>query len=310
MTSVKPCSYSGFAIDEVKSALQKAIRRGKIWECLQWTVEMFEVDTDDTNRVTSTRTNLFNRLLVISIEDISPTSAEAILLVWNLIRNNRNNVLAYMTAALYLCNCKKSRVNDWACHYYEDTQPSDMQPIDIANNLKINLTNKNILQSLWCFEILTRCKVNISGYKYRKSLYLFWVVLNDLFPDNIYIKYLQEIALTENWRWQHKSHLIYCHLIHLICQNMLPNNNTTMKWCTNIIINSELNKYLDTIKSKKYLVPIPDYAIDKHTTKGRNMGRDSQFFLDNGAVLTNIDYIWQEWSDFYLNKFKHLKNLK
>ncbi|SEC46244.1 MgsA AAA+ ATPase C terminal [Tenacibaculum sp. MAR_2009_124] len=35
------------------------------------------------------------------------------------------------------------------------------------------------------------------------------------------------------------------------------------------------------------LLPIPDYAFDMHTSKGRRMGRDLRHFAEHGAILNN-----------------------
>jgi replication-associated recombination protein RarA len=41
------------------------------------------------------------------------------------------------------------------------------------------------------------------------------------------------------------------------------------------------------IKFNGEKLPIPDYALDKHTLKGKKMGRCLQYFIDEGSKVTN-----------------------
>lgn len=45
-----------------------------------------------------------------------------------------------------------------------------------------------------------------------------------------------------------------------------------------------------------YVPEIPDYAIDMHTIKGRAMGRDVFYFLDEASKVSPL---WEEYDDSY-----------
>jgi len=49
------------------------------------------------------------------------------------------------------------------------------------------------------------------------------------------------------------------------------------------------DRYIDELKNyfKKFGIKkeIPDYALDKHTKKGKEMGRDSKHYWEEGAKL-------------------------
>ena len=47
---------------------------------------------------------------------------------------------------------------------------------------------------------------------------------------------------------------------------------------------------------KGYKVEIPDYAIDMHTIKGREMGRDVFYFLNEASKVFPL---WEEYDDCY-----------
>jgi replication-associated recombination protein RarA len=57
----------GYPVDEIKSALQKAIRRGREEDALHWCAKLYRVDP----------TNLWKRLHVIASEDIGVGSPSA-----------------------------------------------------------------------------------------------------------------------------------------------------------------------------------------------------------------------------------------
>lgn len=48
-----------------------------------------------------------------------------------------------------------------------------------------------------------------------------------------------------------------------------------------------------------YIPSIPDYAIDMHTIKGREMGRDIFYFLDEAS---KVKPLWNDYDDSYRQK--------
>ena len=322
-TAKYPLSYSNIPIDQAKSALQKSIRRGMLWDTIQWTVEMFNPATVEQYK--AVQTNLFNRLLVIAVEDVSPTHVEAIIMAWHLIRNKpqargsvhntlTDDVIRYVTISTYLCQCKKSRVNDWAVHYYNETDLQSFmnfpEPILIADQLYHALETKDCNKCLWLWSGLSVCKTELTKYKYKSPLFLFWVMVQRLYINNKYVEYISDIALSPGWRFDHKSHLLYTHMIHVICYNLLPTNDQVQTIIGNCKPNTSLQDLVDMALSRQNYVPVPECAIDMHTNKGKFMGRDLQFFIDFGAVLVNEDENWQALSDKYLEKFKKDRDLK
>lgn len=112
----KPTTKSGYALDELVSALQKCIRRGMEEEALFFAYEMAEGYDD----------YLWRRLLIIASEDIGIADNFAAVLVGQLYANSRvvigsgkkqeladSEQIAH--AVLYLCRTQKNRyVDDYA----------------------------------------------------------------------------------------------------------------------------------------------------------------------------------------------------
>jgi replication-associated recombination protein RarA len=121
----------------------------------------------------------------------------------------------------------------------------------------------------WAYEL------HISGDDFRKKLWerLRTIAVEDISfgnPDAIVmIRSLYESYLEEYENDDDK-------LIHAIYAA------TYLASCTK-------DRYVDELKNyfKKYskLKEIPDYALDKHTKRGKEMGRDSRHFWEEGSII-------------------------
>ncbi|PIS14861.1 hypothetical protein COT64_00445 [Candidatus Shapirobacteria bacterium CG09_land_8_20_14_0_10_39_12] len=107
----------GYRLDEVVSALQKAIRRGQEENALYWMMEFVKGHYIGY---------LWRRLSVITIEDIGLADPNAPLLINSLAQmNERVNKNGYIEtfhptmAVVYLCRAPKSREIDYACDYID-----------------------------------------------------------------------------------------------------------------------------------------------------------------------------------------------
>ena len=105
-------TYNGFSGDQVISALQKEIRRGNTENAVLLAYEM---------AITSPAMEdyLWQRLMVISVEDIGFGQLEAPILIKSLHqmiqsfdRNLGERKLFAVHAVRYLCNCQKDRSSD------------------------------------------------------------------------------------------------------------------------------------------------------------------------------------------------------
>jgi replication-associated recombination protein RarA len=121
---------SRYALDEVKSALQKSIRRGLEEDALYWAARLEEMN-DGANI-------LWRRLRVIASEDVGLADSNAAVQIhalheqWERSRNSpdmtEDTNLFVVHAVLLLARAPKSRIVDSACHaIYE--QASDGRPV-------------------------------------------------------------------------------------------------------------------------------------------------------------------------------------
>jgi len=103
---------NGLEADLVISALQKCIRRGKEDLALRMAYELYITSTFHEEK-------MWNRLLVIPVEDVGFGDINAINLVRNLYELHKefpygdgDRPIFFMYAIRYLCRCKKERSTD------------------------------------------------------------------------------------------------------------------------------------------------------------------------------------------------------
>lgn len=181
-------TYSYFDYYEVSSSLQKAIRRGWEVEAIQWAIEMAY-----TGPVALS--NLWNRFLTMSIEDIGVADPMCFINVYHLYLSNRDDSTTIATVASYLAKCKKCRVVDWMRHFYPEIAVNKDQPRLILETLPktpnvpliyegykkffIALKEKDITNSIYWATVLILSNTKITA-KYKSPQYLIWIAFDNL----------------------------------------------------------------------------------------------------------------------------------
>jgi hypothetical protein len=289
-------TYSYHPVDEVSSALQKAIRRGQTTEAIQWALEMFWTGSVAV-------TNLWNRMLVMVFEDIGPANLLVFWPVYYFSLRGKDDANAVVEAATLLAQSKKCRINDWACHVVRDLR--DQQTVDTLTEGKLEYCQDKLFNSLKTYDstnsiywatalFLTKCQLT-GRTKDAKSL--IWKVFDLLFAKSEAYLRIRELAMTSTWRWKDKSMLPIMHLIVVYCRYRTLTGSNEGKFGAVKI--GDHSKEIELFKQRdpKVMVGIPDYALDKHTKRGKSMGRDLQHFFDIGSHLENRCEEWAALDD-------------
>lgn len=283
-------TYSYFSSDEVFSAIQKSIRRGLSSESIQWVLETFFTGTE-------TRTATWNRLLVISVEDIGPADPFAITHVWNLRKNDPDNWLAIATCAKYLAECKKSRINDWSTiMFHESVKNADNAleakgGLDCVKDLLVkSLRNKNFEDIMYWCKLLINTSHKVPSRK-KNAQTMIWKSFDEVIVTNDFLTCLKEIAMSPGFRWKGNALMIIVHVVFLWCNDIFPDKLPDKMLHLG---DKSLTSVYDEFITRKNHVGVPDYALDKHTQKGRLMGRDIEDFIKTGSHLENRDTRWIE----------------
>jgi hypothetical protein len=307
---------------EVISAIQKAVRRGFNVDALYRGIDSFY-----SNNVK--RTNVWNRLIVMSVEDVGPANPYVFLQVVGLWKNGRDSVQHLAHAILILCQARKSRVNDnlWLSNKKLSSEVEELAkhekntgqlvltsqvgtPIQIKERLITALNEGDVLGAMreTIYLIFSPYELNKStrrkGIRYKKAAWLILEAFEDLVGINHpYIRTCVEVATSNNWRWKGKTNLIYTHLINMYCNGEIPESGPII---------SEYPQGLDElilrVESGEFVyLGIPDYALDKHTNKGKNQfKRGIQHFLEVSSYIADEDEYWNQFSDEYRDMFIQL----
>ncbi len=287
--TMRSMTWSYFSSDEVSSAAQKAVRRGFYEDAIQWFLELFW-----TNRLR--QTNIWNRALVMSLEDIGPTAPLVALKIFYLYQHHPEDPWAIATAAYILALAPKCRANDWALLLYHsmDKEIINGSPMEIKSQLIASLNSKDMRLILYLICCLFYTQEKIIG-KYKNAQWLVWEAFDEIIPSHPYVSTMKKWSMMSNWRWSIKSLLIYIHVSHLWCSDSLP---MISELPTPLSI--ELRPIIERAIRREKLVGIPDYALDMHTRRGKKMGRYMAWFIEIGSHLENEDPTWKSASDQYL----------
>lgn len=285
-------SYSGFQQDEASSACQKSVRRGLELESIQWTLEIFWIGG-------GSRTNIWNRILVMSVEDVGPANPSVLLHVYHLFKNNFDDEVSIVTAVLLVCQSVKSRVNDWGiiCNHNVNIELTDV--FELQKCLIENLKTFNYINCLFLVNKLHFSDIKLSGYKYKNSIWLIWETFKSL--NDQYINTVIELGMSKNWRWSDKARLLYSHAIHLWCYYGGTIDVKVRIESYVLQPMKELSPLIENCRNRIDLFEVPDYAVDKHTARGKRMGRGLAHFLNEGSKLNNEDTNWSQLSNYYLS---------
>jgi hypothetical protein len=287
-------TYSGFRFDEVSSAAQKSVRRGQKEEAIQWFLELFWSGT------AATRTNIWNRALVMAVEDIGPSEPLMILKIWHLYCNHSEDPCALATAAWLLASASwKTRINDAAMRLNSELEtPSEADklgtPKALQQKLESALQRKDVRESLFYAKALFNTSQEVTDQRFKKAQWLVWTALENVVgvKEWTYIKALREIGASKNWSRTERNRLLHVHAILLWCRGCLP---PSIQGLENVdVMKSELNAIVEKTKMRQDLLGIPDYAVDMHTARGKSLGRDWNHFMKQGALVDNEDPQWTQ----------------
>ena len=347
---IRSQTYSYFRNDEVSSSAQKAVRRGYSLGAIQWFLELFWTGK-------ASQTNIWNRALVMSVEDIGPANIYAFSQIYQLAKNSKNEPKALVMTAIILAQSKKSRVNDWGFHAmepYADKLVRISWPEQLKDMLRKAMAARDaehLTVAITAAIALTRVTVKITkirGYrKFDNPQIMIWEVFDLFFrvdtdveftyrghiktktesKFNQYYLMLKDLAFSTGWRWKGKSFLLFMHIIHLWftggtkisheqssgtdcdpedvpCKmGGFPTDEDLVKYGYPKL-DPSLQGYVDFMFQRKYQIGVPDYALDKHTRRGKSSGRGLQHFIEVAGQINDEDANWKPLSDWYLSLIK------
>ena len=319
-------TYSGFKLDEVKSGMQKYIRRGMVEKAQQCAIEIYRLREVTDNA--AVMTNLYNRLKIIAVEDVSLAGYNTAMYSMHLINNVELNMDILLAIVESLARSKKTRICSHAnasyCNpngraYAKTHGVKVMDPIvdkkyaelramqkpfsEIENETLRNcaimlykcLDEQDFNALTWYAEFIQiNAKTKLRyAYKGKRTtdpiVYLFEVL--EMFQKKEVVEIIRKAFFTlgdskRNDKWFFLIFAILSCIYELEYDEGITLTHTAD---TNRLMRGEYNLVLD------------EYVYDKHTAKGAHKSRKT--FVTEGAHVNNEDpkYHIKELVNVYVN---------
>jgi len=312
LTCFSSKSYSGYEIGIVKSAMQKFLRRRMSSE-MKWCVEeiyRFRSMARNEKEVVASKalvSNMVNRIIVIMDEELLFNEWSIYLKCRFLIEKflEEDNVDYLFEICDILCGAKLLRYSsDVSCYYIkmaENKEDDEENVYEKFEKFKGALENGNVELA---YELAYHLFINKKEEKLSKKVmrrdnpvYLIWDYLlkSEKVIGNEFLKKCIDYRFKEypKKRGEQKMFLSSAISLYMFSDRLSWKED----WMAVSGIPSE--------KIEGYLA-IPSYAIDMHTKKGREMGKNKSDFANEGSFVVNEDkeYYSDEYRQFY-NKCKY-----
>ena len=331
-------TYSGIDLDVAKSALQKYIRRNVSAKAILSAIELYRMgEVGGTAGVT----NMYNRLSIIAAEDIGPANLSLALEVIRLVESDDRDIHKLVTMVQFMSESPKTRMMSHAWRAYAHPEGRAMSvkmglPIDTTfteSDLKYVTENKNtdlflstdpesirpyvlvFLKRLyekdfnafgWAQFFLDTSKEMTIAKRQKfvqgntrcttgKPDILLWKALSKVLSPEIHD------ILSEAY-FNHGENRPFLQMAILTAINRLTYEKFDID--RGVQIWKQQQPVLNQMMNGDFHLEIDPYVIDKHTQKGRALGKGIQDFVDEGATVIpqNPDYYNETLEKIYRNR--------
>ena len=319
-----PHTYNGYDAGECASAFQKCVRRG-MPEAIGWGLELYWTSM-------KMRTHIWNRVIVVAVEDISLANP---MLICNVAGLRKLDTISEWGLGNYeilartielLTVSQKSRLNDWMLLGITRFTPEELQIINSTDlEVVVDIFHRCIINAVVAQKGSDSRREYISYvYKYalylwhdgrkvkfketalRKCAYYVWKVIGKFCKNNPILNQVYEVCFElsqeKNWAWQDKSILLWTHCLNCVifCEELA--NIFPRVLITNVILTDEQRTTLIGDRyNRQNLIGIPDFAVDMHTARGKNMLRGFEHFMQVGSLIVNQAPELIELENYYRN---------
>lgn len=273
-------TFSGYAIDVVKSAMQKYIRRNIPDKALISMIELYRMPESDKEAITI-QSNMFNRVAVIASEDIGVANVGLVEKVLMFIMEDSRNLEDLYHYIIQLSNSPKTRIMSHLWRTYATLEGREEAK---KHNIIIDNCSNDVLECRLQFEKLLKERNHQAIYvlsKYielidenKKQMVLIWEGIRKINNSNI-------IGVLEKayFKFSEKRPFLMMAITFILYENKLTRKEYKEEKCI------ELS---DLIKGD-YEFTVDDYCIDKHTKEGRENGKDRKEFVIEGSKVEPQD---------------------
>nr|QBK91171.1 MAG: uncharacterized protein LCPAC202_01450 [Pithovirus LCPAC202] len=292
---------------DIRSAIQKAVRRCEVEDVLYCVAEM---------DLTGLGNAVFVNLIMFCYEDVGPAEPYLIVEVYNQyikwkkilkkqqIKPSESASLnqakeCLIEAGQMVARAHKSRVVDYAMHNFQKSVYPNLT-IDVAlNQFHEALKLKDLEMSLDRLDTLTRLIVDLDGRKV-KPFKKIWEVIRKQPTTSVVSSILEVMEKCFSITLKKCLRFPLINAIFLVIQDDYQIRGIPK--LTPISLTELVESYYD---SDLICDVMKDYVYDKHTAKGKRMGRGTQHFILEGSKVVNLGY-----PEMYKDKFIELRKHK
>ena len=319
---------SGYNHDESSSSMQKSVRRMMPEESVRWALEGFFTSN-------SSRTNMWNRLMVMCLEDVSPKDHWILSTVYENFTKRRDDPIAFGTCVYEIAKAKKSRVNDWALldskyRYIADRRNRGVGDMVKSSRVVYNpdpkfdqkrigrkfvkaFSEKDLTSMLYiCANIWysgsplqNPVKMGTLSYKSQAMLWKLFATMskgkNGSKELAEYGSLLFNVFKLKNWRYSLKSELLWPAFCNVYVAGVSKNRHKFEP------DKKLIQPIIDDINDERGIVGVPLYSIDKHTASGRRKNLGIEHFISYPSSVVDEDEDFVDVINSYIESV--LKNM-
>nr|QBK90885.1 MAG: uncharacterized protein LCPAC201_01860 [Pithovirus LCPAC201] len=292
---------------DIRSAIQKAVRRCEVEDVLYSVAEM---------DLTGLGNAVFINLIMFCYEDVGPAEPYLIVEVYNeylkwkkILKDQQIKPSesasssqakeCLIRAGYMMARAHKSRVVDYAMHNFQKSVYLNLTIDDALNQFQEALKSKDLEMTLDRLDTLTRMIVDHDGRKVRPFKKI-WVVIRKQ-PTNPTISSILEV-MEKCFSITLKKCLRFplIHACFLVIQDDYQIREIPKLTSENLV------NLVETYYAEDFNHDVmKDYVYDKHTAKGKKMGRGTQHFILEGSKVVNLGY-----PEMYKDKFIQVRKHK
>jgi len=319
-------TYSGYRMDEMISAVQKYIRRGKEVKALQSATEVWRmVEVDAVNL----QSNLYNRVATIAVEDVGPAAIDLVIYTVNYIveitKKKKIRELAPLCAIVQqLCKVPKTRIMSqiWRAYGTEEgrryaanqgipvEEPMievtglekffrEDDPVELIGPAKmfyLRLSERSTIAVYWLAVFTERIKVEgkkdkkaertLKSKRDRRSKAS--IIIWEMLRDFLPSSTV-DVLIKGYYDCSEPRAFMMCPVTWVLFTppGQVPVLNDVSSQMELSIDKWQRSPYLNTLREGKYTLELDDYVIDVHTKRGRDMGKSRREFVTEGAHVEN-----------------------
>ena len=319
-TPLNSRSFSGYPLDELKSGLQKYLRRDEIGKMVWCMEELFlfgVLGKTDSERRTGNAilSNLINRLIVMMDEEMLFIEVERYLLMREYLEKFENGGRKEVRYLRLLCEIlnegKKCRRNSYGrsywCHRLQNEVVEEKSDKEYFENFVECFEAGKEEWAIWMFRILNGGKCDgKKRFRRRENIYMIWEYLFDLekVKKDENLKKVLEYKLKEFFKKDRKERFIFLYSCVDLCMYFDGDwKDIRGEYDLSLKVLDEVYRYDEMDLEKREKIELDDYVVDVHTSAGKKLGKGKEDFKEVGCLVVNEnrEFLREEWKDFYVN---------